>query len=325
MNIVASIPIVLALLGGPPVRPAAAQGQNAAAAAAFREARDLVNAGEWSQAEERLNRFVTEFAADREVPAALYWLAFAHKQQDEFPAADGVLTRLIDRFPQSPWAADARAMRVEIAPRLKNLQVIEQGVTDSNEEIKLAALQSLFEARPERAVAIATGLLKTGSGASRVMREGALELLADAEVAEAVPALVEVARSDPDQRLRVEAIDALAEIESERAETSLIELARTGDFETRRRALDALAERAEEGGTGSALQALIALYDPEQDERLKEEIIDALGESRETAALNKLMQIATGDASIRLRKAALSAIGDSEHPDAAGFLERLLQ
>jgi hypothetical protein len=323
MNIVASILVIMFLVGGLPVRAIAAQGQDSAAA--FREARQLVNAGEWSRAEELLNRFVREFAADREVPAALYLLAFAHKQQNEFPAADGVLTGLISRFPQSPWVDDARTMRVEIAPRLKNTQVIEQGVTDSNDEIKLAALQSLFEARPERAVAIATELLKAGSRASRVMREGALELLAEADVAEAVPALVAVARSDPDQRLRIEAIEALAEIRSERAETSLIELARSGDFETRRHAMEALAERAEDGGTFSALPALISIYDSESDERLKEELIDVLGESRETAALKKLMQIATADASIRLRKAALAAIGDSEHPDAAGFLEKLLK
>jgi hypothetical protein len=323
MNIVAPILLIMVLVGGLPVRAIAAQGQDAAAA--FREARKLVNAGEWSQAEERLKHFVTQFAADREVPAALYLLAFVHKQQNEFPAADGVLTGLISRFPQSPWVGDARTMRVEIAPRLKNTQVIEQGVTDSNDEIKLAALQSLFEARPERAVAIATELLKPGSGASRVMREGALELLAEADVAEAVPALVAVARSDPDQRLRIEAIDALAEIRGDRAETSLIELARTGDFETRRHAIDALAERAEDAGTGSAFQALISIYDSESDERLKEELIDLLSESRETAALKKLMQIATADASIRLRKAALSAIGESEHPDAAGFLEKLLR
>src|SRR5688572_1202804 len=272
MNIVASILIVMSLLGGLPVRALAAQGRDSAASAAFHEARDLVNAGEWSQAEERLNRFVSQFAADPEVPAALYWLALAHTRQNEFPAADSVLTRLIARFPQSPWVGDARAMRVEIAPRLKNTQVIEQGVRDSNDEIKLAALQSLFEARPERAVVIATDLLKAGSGASRVMREGALELLADAEVAEAVPVLVEVARSDPDQRLRIEAIEALAEIPSERAEAPLVELARSGDFEIRRHAIEALAERAEDSGTLRALQSVIAIYDTERDERLKEEI-----------------------------------------------------
>jgi HEAT repeat protein len=325
MNIVASILIGMVLLGGLPGRAVAAQAQDSAAAAAFREARDLVNAREWARAEQRLNSFVTEFAAHREVPAALYWLAFAHKQQNEFPAADSVLTQLIARFPQSPWVGDARAMRVEIAPRLKNTQVIEQGVTDSNEEIKLAALQSLFEARRERAVAIATGLLKPGSGASRVMREGALELLADSSVPEAVPALADVARSDPDQRLRIEAIEALAEIRSESAEMPLLELARSGDFEIRRHAIEALGERAGESGTASAIQPLIALYDSEADERLKEEIIDVLGESGQTAALNKLMQIAAGDASIRLRKAALSVIGDSDHPDAAAFLEKLLK
>src|SRR5262245_39156748 len=118
-----------------------------AAATAFREARELIKDGEWQKAEARFNRFIAEFPQDREVAAALYWLAFSLKQQSKLPAADAVLTRMIEQYPASTWINDARALRVEMAPRLKNSQVIEQGVTEANEEIRLSALQSLFEAR----------------------------------------------------------------------------------------------------------------------------------------------------------------------------------
>jgi HEAT repeat protein len=322
MKLLSSILLAASLVGALPHRAVVAQGQEPAAAATFREARDLVNAGEWGRAEDRLQHFVAEFAKDREIPAALYWLAFVLKQQGKFPAADEVLTRLIAQHARSPWSADARALRVEIAPRLKNTQVIEQAVTDANEEIRLAALQSLFEARREAAVPIATRLVKDTS-ASRVMREGALELLADAEAVEAVPVLVEVARADPDPRLRAEAIEALSEFPN--APTLLLELIRSdAPADVRAEAIDALGG-IEERLAAADIQSLAGIYDSATDERMKREIIEVFGESRETAALKKLMQIAAGDPSVRLRKAALSALGDSEHPEAARFLEAILK
>jgi HEAT repeat protein len=337
MNLVPSILVIILLLGGLPLRAVAAQGQDPAAAAAFREARELVNAREWGKAEERLNRFVAEFAKDREAPAALYWLAFALKQQNRFPTADGVLTQLIARFPQSPWVADARAMRVEMAPRLKNTQVIEQAVTDANEEIRLAALQSLFEARPERAVGIATGLLKEGSGASRVMREGALELLADSEALEAVPTLVEVARTDPDQRLRIEAIEALAEIGSESAvaplralalepgatdiahaavealselpggRTVLLEVAQSNArAEVRAEAIHALADMEDQP---AAVEDLIRLLKSTKEPAVQAAIIDALAETEASEAEIPLVELArTGNS--ETRRNAIEALAE---------------
>ena len=128
-------------------KPPAPQTQKpAAATTAFREARDLIGEGEWVRAEAALNRFIANFPQDRDIPAARYWLAFSLKQQNKFAEADTALTRLIQQHPTATsWVTDARAMRVEIAPRLGNTQLIEQGVTDSDDEIRLAALQPLFD------------------------------------------------------------------------------------------------------------------------------------------------------------------------------------
>src|SRR5262245_34704021 len=293
------------------------------AATAFRESRDLIKEGEWQKAEARFNRFITEFPKDREVPAALYWLAFALKQENKFPAADAALTKLIAEHPSSQWLDDARALRVEIAPRLKNGQLIEQGVTETNEEIRLAALQSLFEASPERALALASDILKPGAGGSRLMKEGALSMLADSESREAIPVLAQVARQDGDLRLQKKAIEALGDIELPGALTALSDLAHTSsNIEIRRRAIEELADHDDDS---AALAHLIQLYDVEQDERLKETIMEALGDSEEKPALQKLMQIATSDASLKLRKRAVNLIAKSKDPGALKFLEQLLK
>ncbi len=311
--------VIVWFLSGLSLGAIAGQSQDPAAAAAFREARDLVNAGEWGKAEARLNGFVSAFAKDREIPAALYWLAFALKQQNKFPATDDVLTRLIDRFPESPWVADARAMRVEIAPRLRNTQVIEQGVTDANEEIKLAALQSLFEARSERAVAIATSLLKSGSGASRLMREGALELLADSEAVEAVPILLEVGRTDPDRRLRIKAIEGLAELQSESAVAPLKALAlEPGAPEIARAAVEALSELP--GGR----KILLEIARSNAAAGVRVEAIEALGESdNEPAAVEDMLGLLTSAKEPALQQAIINALAEIDAPAAELALVKL--
>jgi HEAT repeat protein len=293
-----------------------------AAATAFREARDLIKDGEWEKAEARFNRFIAEFPQDREAAAALYWLAFSLKQQSKYADADTSLTRLIKQYPASTWINDARAMRVEMAPRLQNSQVIEQAVVEANDEIKLAALQSLFEARPERAFTIAADILKAG-GSSRLLKEGALTLLADSETKEALAVIVEMARTESDIRLRTKAIESLEEFEDEPGIVDAVIklLAAEKDPRLQEELLEVLGDLETEAAT----QSLIQFYDTEKDERLKENILEALGDSEHKAALIKLTQIAARDPSMRLRKQALVHIGKSDDPDAIKFLEDLLK
>src|SRR5262245_41670550 len=66
-----------------------------AAAGAFKDARDLLKDGEWAKAEARFKRFIVEFPKDREVAAALYYVAFSLKQQGKFSDTDATLTQLI--------------------------------------------------------------------------------------------------------------------------------------------------------------------------------------------------------------------------------------
>lgn len=322
------------------------QTQASPAATAFREARDLIKDGEWQQAEARFSRFIADYPQDRDVAAALYWLAFALKQQNKFPAADTALLSLIEKYPSSTWVNDARTLRVELAPRLKNNQVIEQAVSESNEEIKLAALQSLFEAKRERALAIAIDLLKPGSNASRMMKEGALTLLADSESKEAIPLLVELARNETDLRLRKKAIEALGEIEDESAleplKAIVLQAANAnGDASIARVALQALSQhhgaavrgmlleiarskaavelRAEAiNGLGeiendpTVVDDLLKILAGEQREEIQEAVVQALSELKLPRAQTALADLARTAANPEIRKHAIEALGQQE-------------
>src|SRR5262245_53238196 len=134
------------------------QGSSDAATKTFSEARKLIKDGDWAKAEQSFNHFIADYPQDKDIAAATYWLALALRQESRFQEADKTLVQWIEKFPGSPWAIDAKTLRLEIAPKLIDnggTKIIRQGVKDPDEEIRLAALQSLFEAKPERGVAAA--------------------------------------------------------------------------------------------------------------------------------------------------------------------------
>ena len=289
--------------------------------AAFRAARDLIGDGEWQRAETAFSRFIADFQKDPQVAAALYWLAFSLKQQNKFPAADAVLTRLIEEHPnQAGWQNDARAMRMEIAPRMRNNQVIEQGVSDSDDEIRLAALQSLFEARPERAIAMVSEILKQGSNSSRLLKEGALTLLGDSETTDAIPVLVQVARNDTDMRVRRKAVEALGEIEDSNVVEPLLSIAlQSTDTGVARAAVEALSEQE-----GIARKALVEIVRSGLSLDIREEAIEALGEIEdEPDVVEDLLAIMSRAKEPRLQQGVIEALGEIELPQAEAALAQM--
>src|SRR5947199_6971386 len=88
--------------------------QNAAAAQLFREGRDLIGDEDWKQAEGKFRRFVSQYPKDKNVDAALYWMAFALSKQGKYAEADNQLKKLLAEFPRSDWADDATALRAQM-------------------------------------------------------------------------------------------------------------------------------------------------------------------------------------------------------------------
>src|SRR5215210_550228 len=155
----------------------------------FRQGRDLIEKEDWAAAAARFEGYVTQYPKSKEADAALYWLAYAQKRQRKFRAAEETLERLVREFPRSTWVDDARAMQVEIAPQVGK-RVEPEGLVD--DDLKMVALQSLFQSDPARGSAYVAEILKPNSKASRELKESAVNLLGLHGGPEAVPALLDI-------------------------------------------------------------------------------------------------------------------------------------
>src|SRR5918998_2746935 len=89
-----------------------------AAMRAFTQGRSFVDAGQWAQAASTFDRFVAQYPQDKNIDAALYWLAYAHNRQGNPAAAEAPLARLLQTYPKSRWADDAKALRFEVFSKL---------------------------------------------------------------------------------------------------------------------------------------------------------------------------------------------------------------
>lgn len=195
---------------------------------AFRDARELLLEENWTRATERFNDYINDYPKDANVDAALYWLAFALKKQDRFREADRALNRLITEFPTSGWADDAKALRIEIAPRLGNTELIDKEAKAlGNDEAKLVALRNLFSTNPEQAIAISANVFASGSGATRSFKESTITMLGRYGGKRAAPLLIDIATSESDSKLRKSAIYWLGKEEDAKTLAALKNLALT--------------------------------------------------------------------------------------------------
>lgn len=318
---------------------------NTPAAKAFREGRDLIERESWPQAAAKFNSFVSDFPKNRDVDAALYWYAYALQKQGKKDEAAAALLRLIKEFPSSSWRREAETMLVVLGRG----DAVQQALERNNCEIKILALQSLFQANEERAISFVGDVLKSTSTACPGLKTAAVSLLGSQGGSRAVPLLLEIARSQADMKLRLTAIKrlgeqngdtvaddlarlydadrtkevrvqilrALSEMDNARAETKLIELARAGDDLSLRQV--AIRYLGEKNGSAS-LDELIRIWDADRTPEIRAQILRALSERDDPRAHAKLLDVARKGETPELRVEAIRRLGERK-----SSLEDLLQ
>jgi len=67
----------------------------------------LIMAGQYDQANEAIDTLAGNFAGNPDLPETLYWVAERFKRFDRFEDAKLLYQRIVDNYPESPWAAKA--------------------------------------------------------------------------------------------------------------------------------------------------------------------------------------------------------------------------
>jgi HEAT repeat protein len=309
---------------------------NPAAMKTFREGRDLIEGEKWQQAAEKFDGFINEFPKDRDVDAALYWYAYALQKQGKKDEAAASLQRLIKSFPNSSWRREAEALLVVMGRG----DAVQQALDRNNCEIKMLALQSLFQANEDRAINFVTEVLQSNAETTCPgIKAAAVSLLGSHGGARATPILLNIARQQGDLKLRLTAIRrlgeqngdaiadelvklyeadrtpeirtqilrAFAEMHTARSQAKLIEIARSNDdLALRQVAVRYLGEQED----AASLDELIRLFDAERTPEIRKQILRALSEREDPKAHAKLLDIARRGETPELRIEAIRRIGD---------------
>ena len=84
------------------------------AAAVFRSARDMITDGEWAKAQQKFSEYVSSYPNEKNLDAALYWLAYAQQKLERFDDCRKTLDQLLTKYPTSSWRDDARVLLVQV-------------------------------------------------------------------------------------------------------------------------------------------------------------------------------------------------------------------
>jgi len=310
---------------------------NTASMQIFREGRDQIEAQNWQKAAEKFNEFITGFPKNKDLDAALYWYGYALQKQGRKDEAKVPLIRLIDRFPNSSWRREAEALLVVLGEQ----DAVKRGLDRDNCEIKMLALQSLFQADEERATQIVMESLKSNPGQCEGFQAAALSMLGRHGGARAYPVLLDLARNpNADLRLRLTAIRYLGDQRNEQNTAELIKIYDADKTrEIRYQVLRALADREDAEARAKLLQIakqgetpelrimairvlsdrgrmplddLLQLYNAETDVQIKQGLLRTFADNKDPRAKEKLLSIARGSDPIELRGYAIRQLSDRD-------------
>src|SRR5829696_6315459 len=292
------------------------QSDNDAAMRAFTQGRSFVDAQQWQKAASIFDRFVVQYPQDKNLDAALYWLAYAHNRQGNPVAAEDPLKRLLQNYPSSRWADDAKVLRVEVLSKLgKPVTAIDE--KDSTVELQIIALKTLCENDRVGCSARMADVLRANKPAP--LKEAAIILLGRYGGNDAVPSLIQMARSEPDEKLRMRAISALGSTNDERALDVLRDIA-TGPTYADQSPTDSAIHALASHDNARAVAILGEIATRGQNPRARTHAIELLSRRRGENVVDELLRLYDAVPEVQVKKYVVAGLGQRKDPRALAKL-----
>ena len=179
-------------------------------------------------------------AADRKgshADGALYWKAYAQNRMGQRESALATIATLKKDYPSSRWLTDAQALEVEV--KQQSGKPVSPD-SESNEDLKILALNGLLHSDPEQALPIIEKILKSNN--TPKLKDRALFVLSQSSSPKAHQILGDVAKGGANPDLQSKAIRYIAM-----------------------------------SGNKDARQQLLSIYNPASDINVKRQIVHSLG------------------------------------------------
>jgi tetratricopeptide (TPR) repeat protein len=163
----------------------------------YSDGREAIEEGKYDRAVDRFDRLIELKTARTD--AALYWKAYSLAKLGRRADALSVLSDLQQRFKDSRWIRDAKALELEIRQSTGQAVAPE---SQNDDELKLMALRGLMQSDSERAMPIIEQML-AGTNSPKV-KDRALFVLSQSNSARAREIMSNIAKGsgNPDMQLR---------------------------------------------------------------------------------------------------------------------------
>ena len=289
---------------------------------AYERGRDSIEREQWTRAVEQFGVVIADGAPRAD--AALYWRAYAFDKLNRAADALTSVAELMKSFPNSRWLSDGRALELQIRQRAG--QPVSPD-TQSDDELKLLAIQGLQHSDPEQAVPLLEKLLQ-GNQSPR-LKERALFVLAQSGSSRAHDVIARIARGGANPDLQEKAIQYLGVNGTEQNRQLLSEVYQSSsDIGVKRSVLRAFMvsgdkarmlnlatteknpelrqEAVRQLGPMGAREELWQMYQKESSADVKRKILGALFVSGDSA---HLIDVANSEQNVELRRRAIQHLG----------------
>ncbi len=262
--------------------------------------------------ERRWNAAVQQFngipANDPRGDAALYWKAYALNKLGRRSEALGAIAQLQKTAPASRWLNDAKALEIEI--RQASGQTVSPEA-ESDDDLKLIAINSLMNTDPERAIPALEKLLNSTNPPK--YKERALFVLMQSGSPKAREVVTRIARGGSNPDLQMTAIQYLGLFGGKESRQTLADLySSLSEPEAKRKVLQALF-------LGHDREKLLAVAKQEKNPDLRRDAIQNLGLA---GGSNELAELYRSEPSPDLRKAIIQGLFLAHAADRLGDLAR---
>ena len=266
----------------------------------YEAALDAVNDSQWEKAREAFDEIAR--AGNKNADAALYWRAYCEDKLGRRQDSLASITDLEQKYPQSRWQNDAKALELQV--RHESGQPVSPE-SQSDEELKLLAINSLMQSDPSQALPLLDKVLK-GTGSPK-LKERALFVLAQSGTPEASQILVRIAEGNSNPELQTKAVKYLGLFSGSRGVEELSQIYSSSSDEGVKRAVLRSFMLA------GARDRLLSAAQSEKNVDLQREAIQMLGVSGARDDLWKLYQSTPPVESRRAILQAMFVAGDAEH------------
>ena len=307
--------IVLAAVANPAAgqqqrRPASnnltQQSSNDSATAVFRAARDLITDGEWAKAQDKFRDYVNSYPNEKNLDAALYWMAYSQRKLSRYDECRATLLRLLEKYPSTTWRDDARVLLAQLPLTNRGAAV---ALAQHNAELAsvMAVTPAAIARPPLEAPLIYTPAPSAVPGVATV---GIAPLPAQGIAAPGVYYADSLDRSENDDdpcEFKIVVLQALFETDLQRGIVAATDWVKPGSTQTVRCKSAALTLLGRTGGK-QVTPVLLGVARNEPDTKVRARAISVLGATNDDSVIEPLREFALNSNDNEIVEAALYAL-----------------